>query len=79
MEEQRTQRYTGNEKMSALISDNYSLLMVMSRFGLSLGFGEKTVAEVCEAQNVHCPTFLTVANFVSEPLHQKGSYTDYYL
>jgi regulator of cell morphogenesis and NO signaling len=79
MEEQRTQRYTGNEKMSALISDNYSLLMVMSRFGLSLGFGEKTVAEVCEAQNVHCPTFLTVANFVSEPLHQKGTYTDYSL
>jgi hypothetical protein len=41
-------RYQATDRMSDLISDNYSLLMVMSRFGLSLGFGDKTVAEVCE-------------------------------
>ena len=33
--------------MSDLICDNYSLLMVMSRFGLSLGFGDKSVKDVC--------------------------------
>ena len=60
--------------MSALINDNNALLMVMSRFGLSLGFGDKTVAEVCKAQDVHCPTFLTVANFVSETVHKEGDY-----
>ena len=38
--------YSDTDRMSALISDNNSLLMVMSRFGLSLGFGDKTVAEV---------------------------------
>lgn len=59
-------KYRPTDKMSDLICDNYSLLMVMSRFGLSLGFGDKSVKDVCEAQNVDCRTFLAVANFISE-------------
>jgi regulator of cell morphogenesis and NO signaling len=52
--------------MADLISDNYTLLQVMSRFGLSLGFGDKTVKEVCEMNRVDCRTFLAVVNFVEE-------------
>ena len=52
--------------MIDLISDNYSLLQVMSRFGLSLGFGDKTVKEVCEMNGVDCPTFLAVVNFMAD-------------
>lgn len=59
-------KYRATDKMSDLICDNYSLLMVMSRFGLSLGFGDKTVKDVCETQNVDYRTFLAVANFISE-------------
>ena len=59
-------KYRATDKMSDLICDNYSLLMVMSRFGLSLGFGDKTVQEVCQSQGVDCATFLAVANFISE-------------
>lgn len=59
-------KYRATDKMSDLICDNYSLLMVMSRFGLSLGFGDKNVKDVCEAQNVDYRTFLAVANFISE-------------
>ena len=59
-------KYRATDKMSDLICDNYSLLMVMSRFGLSLGFGDKTVKDVCEAQGVDYRTFLAVANFISE-------------
>lgn len=59
-------RYRATDKMSDLICDNYSLLMVMSRFGLSLGFGDKSVKDVCEAQGVDYRTFLAVANFISE-------------
>lgn len=70
MNEQHKYRVT--DKMSDLICDNYSLLMVMSRFGLSLGFGDKSVKDVCEAQNVDCSTFLAVANFISE---EQYSYT----
>lgn len=59
-------KYRASDKMSDLICDNYSLLMVMSRFGLSLGFGDKSVKDVCEAQGVDYRTFLAVANFISE-------------
>lgn len=62
----RTLKYEPNDKMADLISDNYALLQVMSRFGLSLGFGDKTVREVCEMNNVHCATFLAVVNFIEE-------------
>lgn len=52
--------------MADLIGDNSSLLQVMSRFRLSLGFGEKTVREVCEQNNVDTRTFLAVVNFMAE-------------
>lgn len=61
--------YRPTDKMSDLICDNYSLLLVMSRFGLSLGFGDKTVRDVCQAQGVDCATFLAVANFISQDSH----------
>ena len=62
----KSHKYGAGDRMSDLICDNYSLLMVMSRFGLSLGFGDKTVQEVCEAQGVDYRTFLAVANFIGE-------------
>lgn len=61
-----TQKYKPTDRMIDLISNNYALLQVMSRFGLSLGFGNKTVKEVCEMNEVDCPTFLAVVNFVEE-------------
>lgn len=59
-------KYSVADKMSSLICDNYSLLTVMSRFGLSLGFGDASVGEVCKSQNVDCATFLAVVNFIAE-------------
>ena len=50
--------------MIDLISDNYSMLQGLSAFGIRLGFGDKTVNEVCEEQGVDCYTFLTVVNFL---------------
>lgn len=58
-------KYHSTDKLRDLIRDNSSLLMVMSRFGISLGFGDKLVKEICEEQNVDASTFLAVANFIS--------------
>lgn len=57
--------YVSSDKMRWLIRNDSSLLMVMSRFGIALGFGEKTVKEVCQEQSIDTDTFLTVANFIS--------------
>ena len=56
--------YEAEDKMIDLISDNYSMLQGLSAFGIRLGFGDKTVNEVCEEQGVDCYTFLTVVNFL---------------
>ena len=50
-------KYKATDKMSDLICENYTLLMVMSRFGLPLGFGDKNVKEVCDACNVDYKRF----------------------
>lgn len=63
--EKVTAPYISSMKMRSLISDNSLLLMALSRFGISLGFADKSVEEVCRAHNVDCDTFLTVANFIS--------------
>ena len=37
-------KYTETDKMSDLICENYPMVLVMSRFGIDLGFGEKISA-----------------------------------
>ena len=72
----KLQKYKPDDRMIELISDNYSLLQVMSRFGLSLGFGDKTVKEVCEMNGVDCRTFLIVVNFIAEGFSRMDGRSD---
>ncbi|MDL2282262.1 hemerythrin domain-containing protein [Parabacteroides sp. OttesenSCG-928-G06] len=58
-------KYQETDKMSDLICDNYPMVLVMSRFGIALGFGEKNIGEVCRQNNVDACTFLTVVNFLT--------------
>ena len=62
----RIHKYQPNDKMCNIISRNYFLIATMSRFGLPLGFGDKTIREICESHNVDCNTFLAVINFIEE-------------
>ena len=55
--------YEASDKMISLIRDNYNLLQSLGSFGINLGFGDKTVREVCSDQNVDTYTFLAVVNF----------------
>lgn len=55
-------RYAATDRMSELVGDNYTVLLVMSRFGVSLGFGDRTVEEVCTRHGVDTPTFLAIVN-----------------
>lgn len=55
--------YEADDKMISLIADNYNLLESLGRFGINLGFGDKTVKEVCEDQGVDTYTFLAIVNY----------------
>lgn len=68
-------KYHGNDSLAELIGDDFNLLQVMSRFGIALGFGDKSVDEVCRENNVDTDTFLAVCNFVSQGL--KPSFDEY--
>ncbi|KOH46498.1 hemerythrin domain-containing protein [Sunxiuqinia dokdonensis] len=50
------------DKMSSLITRNYNLLPVINRFGIRLGFKEKTIAEVCQEKNIDTDFFLAIVN-----------------
>lgn len=58
---------TKDMKMADVIHFNYSLLPVITRFNINLGFGDKTVAEVCRAHDVNLDFFIEITNsFVDE-------------
>ena len=59
--------------MIDLISDNYTMLQGLGAFGIRLGFGDKTVEEVCREQGVDSYTFLAVVNFIINGYAPKDS------
>ncbi len=58
-------KYTENQKLGDTIGEHYQLLLVMSRFGIPLGFGDATIREVCQKNGVDTASFLAVVNFVA--------------
>ncbi len=61
--------YNRTDQMSSLIGDDYRMLQILSRFGISLGFGDKTVDATCKACHVDTATFLAVVNYVKNAGH----------
>ena len=57
--------YRPKDRMVDLITEDYRFLQVLSRFGIPLGFGDKSIEEVCNTTGVDCKTFLTVVNFIN--------------
>ena len=65
--------YHDTDPMSDVISDDYRILQIISRFGIKLGFGDQTVEATCKAAGVDVSTFLTVVNYVKDAAHARIS------
>ncbi len=65
--------YHDTDPMSDVISDDYRILQIISRFGIKLGFGDQTVGATCRAAGVDVSTFLTVVNYVKDAAHARIS------
>lgn len=65
------QKYHLHDPIGDLISDDYRMLQVLSRFNIALGVGEQTVEGACRASGVDASTFLAVVNFIkgNERIH----------
>lgn len=57
--------YQPDDRMLDLVRNDSELILVMGRFGISLGFGERTVREVCILHDVDVMTFLAVVNYIT--------------
>lgn len=69
--------YVPTDPMMNIVRDNYSLLQVVSRFGLSLGFGDQSVQAVCRASGVDTATFLAVVNLLNRPEATDACHPDF--
>ena len=48
--------------MADIIHHNYLLLPILNRFDIQLGFGDKTVRELCDEKRINCDFFLAIVN-----------------
>lgn len=51
-----------NTKMTDLVHSNYLLLPVLNRFGIRLGFQDKTIADICADKEIDLNFFLAIIN-----------------
>lgn len=66
--------FSSNNKMAEVVLSNHHLLSVMSRFGIKLGFGDKSVKEVCNEHGVDHNFFLEIVNAFNERDYLPGKH-----
>ena len=57
--------YTRHMKVAELLTSDGNLLSILQRLEIKLGFGEATVAEICERYNISAELFLIICNIYS--------------
>ena len=57
--------YNSRMKMADLVASDMSLLSILQRLNIALGFGEATVAEVCAQHNISADLLLMICNIYS--------------
>lgn len=64
---------SGSDKMADVIFQNHTLLTVLPRFGIGLGFGEKRVSTLCSDYGIDEDIFILICN-----IHTFDDYTPSY-
>lgn len=64
--------YQPTQSLRSLLADYPKLISTLSRFGIPLGFGDKSVELVCSEAGVDADTFLAVVNCLTgvRPVHE---------
>ena len=58
----KSRLFSSDSRLSDLITAHPSLLSLLSRLGISLGFGDRSIADVCEESGVETAFFLLICN-----------------
>lgn len=54
--------FSAKMRLSDLLTANHNLILMLPRFGISLGFGDKSVQEVCEMYHLPVDFFTLICN-----------------
>jgi regulator of cell morphogenesis and NO signaling len=54
--------FNGKMKLADVLKINHDLLIMLPRFGIEFGFGEKSIDEICKKYNVSTSFFVMVCN-----------------
>ena len=58
----KSRLFSSESRLSDLITAHPSLLTLLTRLGISLGFGDRSIQDVCEASGVDTAFFLLICN-----------------
>ncbi len=62
MKSTKSRLFSSDTRLSDLITAHPSLLALLTRLDISLGFGDRSIADVCEASGVDTDFFLLICN-----------------
>ena len=62
MKDIKSRLFSSDRRMSDLVTAHPALLSLLTRLGLSLGFGDRSIADVCDASGVDTDFFLLICN-----------------
>ncbi len=60
---------TTDMKLSEVILQHYVLMPVIRRFGIHLGFGEKTILKICQENNLDADLMVSILNLYVHPTY----------
>lgn len=58
----KSRLFSSDSRLSDLVIAHPSLLAMLTRLGISLGFGDRSIADVCESSGVDAEFFLLICN-----------------
>lgn len=58
----KSRLFSSESRLSDLVTAHPSLLSMLTRLGISLGFGDRSITDVCEASGVDTGFFLLICN-----------------
>ena len=62
MKDYKSRLFSSDGRLSDLITAHPALLSLLTRLGISLGFGDRSIADVCESSGVDTDFFLLICN-----------------
>lgn len=64
--------FSKDTKFAELLTDDRRLLQLLPRFGIGLGFGDRSVDQVCQSNRVNTDLFLMICEIYSDGNYKPG-------